>query len=132
MPRGTLAFLQHSLAISVVGPLVGLVAFFFIAPGLLFFALLALPFAFAAAYSVGLVPAFLTSIVLFLARRHFGKLMTVVITAVAAALFATIWVLWVFPGPHHQARSFLVFIAAVSAGTSLIFSIPKWDADSRR
>ena len=130
MPRSIRDFLQQSLAVSIAGPLVGMVAFFALQPGLLFFAIFALPLVFAATYAVGLVPAFLTSVVLFLARPRFGKLVTVLVTAAAAALFATIWVIWMFPGRHGQAPNVRVFIAAVSAGASLIFSVPKWDAKS--
>src|SRR5690349_4637082 len=117
MPRSVRALLQQSLAISVAAPLVGMVVFFAIWPGLLVFAVFAAPFVFAATYAVGFVPAFLTSLVLFFARPRLGRLMRVEVTAAAASLFATTWVLWMFPGPHGLAPNVPIFIPTVSAGT---------------
>lgn len=124
MTRGALAFLQHSLAVSVAGPLVGMVLFFVIAPGMLV-TLFWLPLVLLAAFQIGLVPAFLTSIVLFFARTRLERIWTVLVTAVAAAVFGAIWTYWLLPDLRDH--SLLMSITAVSAAASIVFSVPKWD-----
>lgn len=124
MPRGTLVFLQHSLAVSVAGPLVGMVLFFVILPGMLV-TLIFLPLVLLGAYQIGLVPAFLTSIVLFFTRTRLKRSLAVVVTALAAAAFGAVWTYWVIPvGKDHRLH---ITIIGVAAAASLFFSIPKWD-----
>ena len=124
MPRGTIAFIQHSLAVSVAGPLAGMVLYFVIAPGMLV-TLVFLPVVLLGAYQIGLIPAFLTSIVLFFARTRLKRSLAVLVTAIAAATFGAIWAYWMFPvDTDHRLH---MKISVVSAAASLMFSIPKWD-----
>jgi hypothetical protein len=124
MPRGTMAFLQHTLTVSVAGPLVGTGLVFLVVPGMLV-TVIFLPFVLLGAYQVGLVPAFLTSIVLFFARMRLRKPMAVLVSAVAAAMFGAIWTYWIIPvGMNHHLHWTII---AISAAASLFFSIPKWD-----
>jgi hypothetical protein len=129
--RGRVAnFLKQSLAISVAGPMVGLIVVIVIRPGLVALAALTLtlPFLVLGAWVVGSVPAFFTSIVLYFARSRLGRLSTVLVTASAAAGFGAAWTLFAFRDAHGQPANFPIFIAALSAAASLMFSVPKWDA----
>lgn len=130
MPRGVVDFLKQSLAISLAGPLVGLIVLIAIRPGLLALAALTftLPFLVLGAWAVGSVPAFFTSIVLYFVRSRIKWLPTVFVTAVAAAGFGATWVYWIGNGRDGYSSDFPVFVAALSAAASLMFSVPKWDA----
>jgi hypothetical protein len=129
--RGPIAdFLKQSLAISVGGPLAGLLVVIAVRPGLLVLAAFTftLPFMVLGAWFVGSVPAFFTSVVLYFARSRLGRLSTVLVTAVAAAGFGAAWTLVIFHDAHGQSIRFAAVVAALSAASSLTFSVPKWDA----
>jgi hypothetical protein len=124
MPQNIPAFFVHSLAVSVAGPLVGVVLFFVVMPSMLW-TLIFLPLVLLGAYQIGLIPAFLTSIVLFFARTHLKRPLAALVTAIAAATFGAAWVYWLVPvGQNHSLHITLI---AVSAAASLFFSVPKWD-----
>jgi hypothetical protein len=131
MPHTASAFFKQLAAGSLGGPMVGLLLFIAIKPQLLFLAALfvALPLMILSAYVLGLIPSMATSIVLFFARTRLGKPVTVIVTAIAASVFATLWCLAIGTGSHaHGQATFLMFIAAVAAASSLAFTIPEWDA----
>ena len=130
MRRAVLDFLKQSLAMSLAGPLVGLIVLIAIQPGLLALAALTftLPFLVLGAWAVGSVPAFLTSIVLYFARSRLDKISTVLVSAGAAAGFGATWVYWIGHGRPGYSSEFIMFVAPVSAAASLMFSVPKWDA----
>jgi hypothetical protein len=123
-------FWKLALAMSVGGPIVGLLMVMVVRPGILAFAALTftLPFLVLGAYVFGLVPAFLTSVVFYFAGARVGRFATALITAVAAAGFTAAWLYWLLHHAHGQQPRYDPYMAAIAATASLVFSLPKWDA----